>query len=208
MSAVTSRRAVSVQRRVGEDRRAATRARILDAASDMLAAGEPMAVMTVGRVAQAAGVSRATFYLHFPDKRELTDALTEQLFAQWTPISGPLLAAPVLTRAQMLDVVRAVVRAWREHAGALSGLIEVGEYDADAKRSWRAKIDEVAATIAQWLASVRPDLDEAECRTLAEVLTWGAERSLHQMLTDDPAGDERLAQALTELVWSVQGVTG
>ncbi len=207
MSAVTTRRAVSVQRRVGEDRRAATRARILEAAGEMLAAGEPLAVMTVGRVAQAAGVSRATFYLHFPDKRELIDALTEQLFAEWTPISGPLLAAPVRSRDELLAVVRAVVGAWRAHAGALAGLIEVGEYDADARSSWRAKIDQVASTIAEWLASVRPDLDADQARALAEVLAWGAERSLHQLLTDDPGEDERLAGALTELVWSVQGVT-
>lgn len=203
MPGVTARRAVSVQRRVGEDRRAATRARILDAARQLLTAGEPMAVMTVARVAEAAGVSRATFYLHFPDKRELTDALARELFAQWTPIAGPLLGEPTPTREQLHGVVAAVVGVWREHAGTLAGLIEVAEYDADARRSWRAAIDEVAGTIAQWLAVVRTDLPAPEAQLLAQVIAWGAERSLHQLLTDDPAADEALTQALTELVWSI-----
>ncbi|MDO9355696.1 MAG: helix-turn-helix domain-containing protein [Solirubrobacteraceae bacterium] len=201
---MSSRRPVNVQRRVGEDRRAATRARILGAARELLSAGEPMAVMTVGRVAEAAGVSRATFYLYFPDKRELTDALTQELFAQWTPISGSLLAEPDRSKDEVLELIRSVVRAWREHAGPLAGLIEVAEYDADARRSWRTMIEGVAASIGTWLAAVRTDLDDDARQALAEVLAWGAERSLHQMQPQDAAGDERLAGALTELVWSVR----
>lgn len=194
---------MSVQRRVGEDRRAATRAKILAAARELLAAGEPMAVMTVARVAQEAGVSRATFYLHFPDKRELTDALARDLFAQWTPIAGPLMTDAKPTRERIAGAVSAVVAAWREHAGTLAGLIEVAEYDADARRSWRAAIDEVASTIAGWLAVVRSDLSPERAGLLAQVIAWGAERSLHQLMQDDPATDVPLAEALTELVWSV-----
>lgn len=194
---------MSVQRRVGEDRRAATREKILVAARELLAAGEPMAVMTVGRVAQAAGVSRATFYLHFPDKRELTDALARELFAQWTPIAGPLLTDAAPSRERIAAAVAAVVAAWREHAGTLAGLIEVAEYDADARRSWHAAIDEIAATITEWLAAVRSDLPAEQAALLAQVLAWGGERSLHQLMRDDPATDAQLAQALTELVWSV-----
>lgn len=203
MPGVTAKRAVSVQRRVGEHRRAATRSRILSAARELLSAGEPMAVMTVARVAEAAGVSRATFYLHFPDKHELTDALAQELFAQWTPIADPLLAEAAPTREQLRGVVDAVVALWREHAGTLAGLIEVAEYDADARRSWRRAIDEVAETIAQWLSVVRPDLPPSGARTLARVIAWSAERSLHQLLTDEPADDHVVAEALTELVWAV-----
>lgn len=200
---MTTRRAVTVQQRVGEDRRGVTRARILAAARELLAAGEPMAVMTVARVAQVAGVSRATFYLHFPDKHELIDALARDLFARWSPIVGPLLDEPVPTREQVRGVVDAVVVAWREHAGTISGLIEVAEYDADARRSWRAAISDVASTIGQWLTTVRPDLDADRVALLAQVVAWGAERSLHQLLTDDPSSDGAVADALTELVWSL-----
>ncbi|MBJ7469976.1 MAG: TetR/AcrR family transcriptional regulator [Solirubrobacteraceae bacterium] len=200
---MTNRRAVSVQRRVGEDRRAATRIRILAAARDLLSAGEPMAVMTVARVAQQAGVSRATFYLHFPDKRQLIDELARDLFAQWTPISSPMLLEPAPTRDQIAEVVSAVVVAWRHHAGALAGLIEVAEYDTDARSSWRAAIGQVAATIEAWLLVVRPDLTAQETRPLAEVIAWAAERSLHQMLTEDAGSDGPLVSALAELVWSV-----
>lgn len=194
---------MSVQRRVGEDRRAATRAKILVAARELLEAGEPMAVMTVARVAQEAGVSRATFYLHFPDKRELTDALARDLFAQWTPIAGPLLTDAAPSRERVAGAVAAVVAAWREHAGTLAGLIEVAEYDADARGSWRAVIDDVAVAIAEWLVVLRDDLAPEQARLLAQVIAWGAERSLHQLMQDDPATDAALAEALTELVWSV-----
>ena len=162
-----------------------------------------MAVMTVASVAKAAGVSRATFYLHFPDKRELIDELARDLFAQWTPISSPMLTEPAPTRDQISEVVSAVVSAWRLHAGALAGLIEVAEYDADARRSWRGAIAQVAATIEAWLLVVRPDLPAQDARPLAEVIAWAAERSLHQMLTEDSASDRLLIGALSEVVWSV-----
>jgi AcrR family transcriptional regulator len=203
MPGVAGERAVSVQRRAGQDRRAATRDRILVAARALLAAGEPMAVTTVAQVAKRAGVSRATFYLHFVDKRELLDALAQDLFEQWTPITGPLLAKPDPSADELATVVEAVVAAWREHVGTLAGLIEVAEYDADARRSWTATIDGVADTIAQWLALVRTDLSPAEAGLLARVIAWGAERSLHQLMTEDPAADPALAAALTELVSSV-----
>lgn len=201
---MTAKRAVTVQRRAGEDRRAATREKILSAARELLTAGEPMAVMTVAKVAQAAGVSRATFYLHFPDKRELTDALARDLFASWTPISDPLRAEADPTREQIRAAAGAVVATWRTHAGTLAGLIEVAEYDDDARRSWRAAIDEVASTIAGWLADVRPDLSADQTQLLGQVVAWGAERSLHQLMGDDPQGDDALADALTELLWSLR----
>jgi AcrR family transcriptional regulator len=200
---VATKRAISVQRRTGDERRAVTRARILDAARQLLTDGEPLAVMTVGRVVEAAGVSRATFYLHFPDKRQLIDDLAREVLADWQPIAGTLLAEEHPTRDQIGALAQVVVARWRVHSGTLAGLIEVAGYDEDARRSWRAAIDEVAGTIAAWLALVRPDLSLERAQLLAQVLAWAGERSLHQLLTKEPADDGAVAEALTELVWSV-----
>ena len=71
MDRVSTSRAFTVQAASGRRRREATQARILAAFRALLEDGAPVAAMSVDRIVAAAGVSRSTFYTHFPDKREL-----------------------------------------------------------------------------------------------------------------------------------------
>lgn len=185
------------------EKREQTRARILDAARAMLAQGEPVAATTVGAVAKAAGVSRATFYLYFPGKFELLDALLGELFEAWTPISMAVLESADASPERVRELVDAVIDRWSERAGVLAGFIELAEYDAQVRASWTAAIGEVGTAIEGWLVLVRPDLAPTSRAALAATLAWSAERALHQLLTDDPASKRTVSDGLTELVCSV-----
>jgi AcrR family transcriptional regulator len=67
------------QRQVATDQ---TRARILDAARELLAAPEGIAAFSVDAVAKQAGVARATVYYQFESKAGLIEALVDLLAAR------------------------------------------------------------------------------------------------------------------------------
>jgi AcrR family transcriptional regulator len=73
-----SSRAVYRSRNRGAERSAATRARIVAAVRELLAAGR-FHDSTVEEVAEHAGVSRATLYLHFRSRLELIDGICDVL---------------------------------------------------------------------------------------------------------------------------------
>lgn len=85
--------------------RARTRADLLAAAADLLAAGGPI---TVPAVAAAAGVSRATAYRHFSDVETLT---TEAVLDAETPDLGALLDGLTDPRDRAL-AVQALFLTW------------------------------------------------------------------------------------------------
>src|SRR5688572_33199804 len=63
---------------IGRERRARTRAQIVDAAA-MLLSERPPEALTVDAVVEAAGVAKGTFYTHFQSMEELAAAVGEKL---------------------------------------------------------------------------------------------------------------------------------
>lgn len=185
--------------------RDATERRILEATGNLLQEGASLAELSVGRIAAAAGVSRATFYLHFPDKRALVARLAEQRLSEFGEITDPFIENPGAGRDQLAEVVAVLVATWREHAGVLSSLIELAEYDAQAREAWHATVHAIAARLAGALRERRPDLSAAEARTIAEIATWMGERVCHQMIRrdSDARAVKRVADGLTDTLWRI-----
>src|SRR3954467_14814620 len=119
-------------------RRAETEQRILDGTIKLLDAGASLAGLSVNRIVEASGVSRATFYLHFADKRQLVQRLGETELVAFQSVIGTFLADPKAVRAGLAPTVEALVTLWRSHAGVLSSLIELSEYDADSREAWQS----------------------------------------------------------------------
>jgi len=79
---------------IGREKRARTRAQILEAA-EMLLAERPLEAITVDAVVEAAGVAKGTFYYHFQSMEELAAAVGEKLAASFDELLGPArLAVP------------------------------------------------------------------------------------------------------------------
>jgi AcrR family transcriptional regulator len=93
------------------DQRAATRARIVDAVSDLVAHDHPASI-SVPAVAARAGVGVATVYRYFPNKEELLDAAAAAPVTSRVRLPssfeelGPGLAAAWAELAEQLPLVR------------------------------------------------------------------------------------------------------
>jgi len=103
--------AVSVdRRRTGP----VTRNALLEATKQLLAEETSVAALSVDRIVAAAGMSRATFYLHFKDKTELVAALAEEQVAWRDEIGAEALADPEMDRAALDAMLRDIVARWVE----------------------------------------------------------------------------------------------
>lgn len=205
---MTTARAFTVQAQAGRRRREATQQRILAAFRALLETGSPVAAMSVDRICEAAGVSRSTFYAHFPDKTELIARLAAEDSEPWMALAEPVLADPASGRADVERVMRQLVANWHEHAMVGAAIIELAEYDDAAHDAWQATIGGMAATVADHLRMrwAGRESEHADPDTVAEALAWMVERVCHKMLPGpeaDADADDRAVGALTEVVWRV-----
>ena len=73
---------------IGREKRARTRARIVEAGA-MLLAERPLEALTVDAVVDAAGVAKGTFYYHFQSMEELAAAVGEKLGESFDELLTP-----------------------------------------------------------------------------------------------------------------------
>ena len=73
---------------IGREKRARTRAQIVDAGA-MLLAERPLEALTVDVVVETAGVAKGTFYYHFQSMEELAAAVGEKLGESFDALLGP-----------------------------------------------------------------------------------------------------------------------
>jgi len=197
-------RSVTLATRDGKDRRARTTQQILDATRDLLAGGEPLARLSINRIVAAAGVSRATFYLHFRTKRDLMAALAGEETQQWTAIVESFLGNPKADRSVLERAVAEAAEAWRTHRAVLSGFIELAEYDKDTRCAWKETVHTIGQSIATAIQQRRPTLSAAEAQQLGRLIAWAGERILHQEAESTPRESDRLLNwSLTEMIWAV-----
>lgn len=182
----------------------ATREALLRAATGLLTGGASVASLNVERIAREAGMSRATFYLHFADKRELVGALAEDLFAWREYIGAEVLADPAMQRETLDAMMQLIVGRWSENQAVLAAIIEVAEYDSEFQESWRLAMQRIAETAAVQLDARWQKMpgNPGDPAVIAEIFTWMFERTCHQMLRGG-LPPEQLAAALTEVVWRV-----
>ena len=202
-----STRGFTVQASAGRERRAATRQQILDALRALLEEGAPVAGLSVERIVSAAGVSRATFYVHFGGKAEVVTALSDQDMEPWLARALPVLADPTSDREAFAGIVRDLVRNWREHAAVSASLVELAEYDPAVREAWHGVVHRLAGELAEHLRrrwDGDPGAPASDPADLAEVIAWMVERVCHQMVrSGSPAGDDRVAAALAEAIWRI-----
>lgn len=184
---------------------AETEQKILGGTISLLDAGATLAGLSVNKIVEAAGVSRATFYLHFADKPSLVRRLAETELQEFQRATAGFLSDPNAGRDELAETVNEIIELWRAHAGVLSSLIELAEYDAESREDWQRVIHAIAASTAPAIRERNPQLPEPLVLTLAEIVAWTGERAMHQMVGRDstPAQARRVAEGLTEAVWRI-----
>jgi AcrR family transcriptional regulator len=185
----------------GRKRREASRTEILDSTRRLLA-GTSVASLSVDRIAADAGVSRATFYVCFPDKHAVVAALAQESLAWREEVHAEVLADPRLTKERLDELMLTIVGHWQKNRPVLAAIIELAEHDPAMGGPWRAAITDIAEQAAEqfrirWQDSAAAPVD---ADTMASVFTWMLERSCHQLVTDDSTA-EAVALAMSEILW-------
>jgi TetR/AcrR family transcriptional regulator, ethionamide resistance regulator len=200
VSSVTRKPQSSRQRR-----RAEIEQQLLEATERLMADGFSFTELSVDRLAAAAGISRATFYIYFEDKRQLLLKLTRQVFAELSQAANLWWA--VAERRDPDDgrrAIREIIAAYRRHQAVITAANEMATYDAAVAETYHDLIDDIAAkgklAIERAVASgMAPAVHSFET---ANALTWMVERVCHQVVRyAPPEDDHRMAEALTEIVW-------
>lgn len=194
----------SVQALSGARRREATQTALVDATRRLLLSGETYSSLYVERIAQEAGVSRATFYLNFADKKEVMIRLAYEIVEQRFVIGAELLADPDIGRETLVAIVTDMVRRWTEDAPLLHAIIELAEQDSTMRQTWVDAVHQVGAMGAKLMRARWGDSRAAfaDPETLGQVLAWMFERSAHQ-LTREPHRRAEVTEAVAEVVWRV-----
>jgi AcrR family transcriptional regulator len=181
----------------------ATRADLLAATTRLLTRGSTVSALSVDRIVEEAGMSRATYYLHFKDKTELVAALAEDLVAWRETIGAQVLSDPELTRDAIRAMLAEIVDGWIDNRAVLAAIIEVAEHDQAMNETWRTAMLEVAeVAAAQFSVRWQDAPGHPDPGPLAEVFTWMFERSCHQILRD-PGRKDDLTDTLAEIIWRV-----
>ena len=194
--------ALSAQAESGRKRRDASRAEILAGTRRLLAGGGPVASLSVDRIVAEAGVSRATFYVCFPDKHAVVGQLAQESLSWREHVHAEVLADPGLTRKRLDELLLTIVRHWHADREVLGAIIELAEHDPAIRTAWRGAITEIADQAAEQFRirgrRSRDRLDNPEA--VAAVFTWMLERACHQ-LVDDEDSAETIALAISEILW-------
>ncbi len=135
----------SVQALSGARRREATQAAIVDGMRRLLLGGEAYSALSTEQIVKAAGVSRATFYLHFSDKKQVMVLLAHEIVEQRFVIGAEPLADPHIGREALTAVVTEMVDRWMADARLLDAVVQLSEDDPAMREVWVDAVHEVGA---------------------------------------------------------------
>ena len=161
---------INLERRakIGHERRAKTRAQIVEAGAMLLAEG-PAKALTVDAVTEAAGVAKGTFYYHFQNIEELVAAVSVRLGRSLDDVLAP-------ARTEMRDPIARLSFAFtRSLEKAISDtgwarlVVQTSETRNEFGRSVR---DNLKAEIAEAIAQGRVTVQDPELATDILVGIW------------------------------------
>jgi AcrR family transcriptional regulator len=174
---------------------------VLAATERLLSAGVSFTELGVQRIAEAAGIARSTFYLHFRDKTALMVRMAADLGREAFEVAGSV--APDLEEIGRAHL--AVLTFYRRRAHVLTAVTEVAGYEPAVRDVWHAAVDRFAANLADLLRAEQQagrtsaDLDP---RISAEIIVWGGIRVIvHQIATRGPHTDAGVGREMAAHQW-------
>ncbi|OAH10772.1 TetR/AcrR family transcriptional regulator [Streptomyces jeddahensis] len=188
------------------DRRAALEKRILSVIEECLRGGVTYTELSVEQIAQAAGISRSTFYLYFRDKVDVLLRLSGSLktesyaiAAAWRP-TGPDGGVDGLARTYELTL-----RHYREHAALLAAINEVAAYDPLVREAWTADqdrfIDNLVTVLKEEQRAGRTPAD-IDPELAAKVMIQGGGQVIAQQVSNSDGSDDTVvARELARGYW-------
>ncbi|MCZ4602365.1 TetR/AcrR family transcriptional regulator [Streptomyces sp. Lzd4kr] len=184
-------------------RSAATVAQVMSALRQLLDRGEAFSEISVQRILEEAGVSRATFYAHFQSKSDvlvrLANGLRESLLAlaqQWDPGVSP---------DRLARFFEEVIKIHRAHQNVLAAVREAATYDSTVDDFYAADLEGFdAAALRSLLSEQATGLTPADLDAVSasRIIVWGGAQAIaHHIRVDDGGGDTVFARELALIWW-------
>lgn len=191
---------------VSRERQEAIRERLLAAVERVTEDGSSLRDVSVARLAEAADISRATFYVYFADKGDLLTAWFEQLVGElevaaraWWELDAE--ATPADLRAALADIAEV----YRPNAARIAAVYDEAAHDPALR-------DQVTGLIAGGADRLEAHIERGQragfisgallAHETAAWLSWMVERGLRNIV--GPAREDQvdaLIDAQAELVW-------
>jgi len=180
-----------------EQQKQVTRQRLLDAAREMFAE-KGYAATTVDDITEAAGASRATFYLHFASKPDLVVALTDDLipgaltyFEQLDEVLG------AGSRSDLRDWMARAMKWFETHQAEIEAIEAMSALHPDLAPDAVSMLpDPMDRYLARWPKRQRP---AARLRIQMMVMQLGELYTLSQLRQTLVADPEQAADELTDI---------
>jgi AcrR family transcriptional regulator len=190
-----------------EARRDAIRDDLAAAIERLFDQGLNYAEISVARLCEEAGTTRATFYQYFKDKRDLLQQLVEaSLHALGDTTEFWWHLPDGSGRSELRDAFARTFALYRQHHGVMASMSETAAHDQAMRLHLNAIVDwaveETSAHIEHGVATgtVNRDLDP---QITAQWLCWMFERGLYDVAATSRQDTlEPMLDAITGLIWN------
>lgn len=154
---------------------------ILDAAETLLAT-RGYADMTVGDIAEAAGITRGALYFYFASKQDVLTALVARTVQALQEKSGGALADTAPVEDVIATALERTAQLWREHGPVMRAATDLGSTVPEIDRLWTSAADVLAEAITEVLirGGVPSGNGPGDAAALGRALCWMIERSFYQ----------------------------
>lgn len=188
---------------VREEQKLLTRRRLVEAAAVEFAERGYVAT-TVEHIAKVAGVSRATFYLHFAGKSELIAEIWGELRSGVVALHAELGASLSVTVELLEDWLQRTFDFYRRHRPLLLAVHEALALESDLSTIYGRRMAEIVSLLGPMISRAR-GVDVEHARLRASLLVMQHERFCHFWILrgvefDASAARETLAQMWFEQV--------
>jgi AcrR family transcriptional regulator len=175
---------------------------ILDTCEALLA-DKGYDAMTVGDIAQGAGITRGALYFYFGSKQEVVTALVARTVEHLWERSRATAEAEE-PRQAIAAAMRRTVELWNEHGLVMRTAIDMSLTVPEVGALWSRTADLFIAAITAVLerAGIQPGADPDQASAMAHALCWMIERTFYHASQDSP---EKLQQASAtcEHIWLI-----
>jgi AcrR family transcriptional regulator len=154
---------------------------ILDAAEHLLAT-RGYADMTVGEIAEAAGITRGALYFYFASKQDVLIALVARTVQALQEKSGAALTATAPIEEVISTALERTVQLWRAHGVVMRAAVDLGSTVPEIDQLWTGTADVFAEAITAVLVRGGVPLGDGPggAPALGRALCWMIERCFYQ----------------------------
>lgn len=158
---------------------------------------------SVDHIARSAGISRATFYLHFTSKAELIAEIWAIVRVRLLELHRSLAAEPFLNEEVLANWLDETFDFYAEHRNELLAIHEAIALEAEMAKRYRERMSEVSDVIDPLIMRSR-GVDAPHARLRSSLLTMQLERFCHFWILRGMPFDRDAARETMAQLWFEQ----